>query len=181
MTAVAAGNEELAQSAAALADAIAAEGEQMRITQAARDEWSEAAASKARVADMARAELGTRGTPRWDEPRSEAQSAGAREIRAVDPAQAERWRTAQAELAELIREENRTLDRMPEAGRGALPDSLGDWMDQRSVELAKAEAGAWPEAQAGIAHRGEQRAIKRARHVQAAVDEPVAHAEVHPG
>ena len=143
-----AGNETLARSAAALADAIAAEGEQMRIAQAARDEWAEATAPKAEAADAARAELGTRGTPRWDEPRPEAQAGGVRadqaeevrEVQAVDPAQAERWRTAQAELADLIREENRTLDRMPEAEREALPDSLGDWMEQRVAELAQADA-----------------------------------------
>ena len=49
--------------------AIAAEGEQMRIAQAARDEWAEATAPKAEAASAARAELRTRGTPRWDEPK----------------------------------------------------------------------------------------------------------------
>jgi hypothetical protein len=117
-----AGNEALAQSAAALAAAIAAEGEQMRIAQAARNEWTEATAPKAEPANAARAELGTRGTACWDEPRPEAQAAGVREVQPVDPAQAERWRTAQAELAELIREENRTLGRMPVVEREALPD-----------------------------------------------------------
>jgi hypothetical protein len=159
------GNDELARSAAALADAIAAEGEQMRIAQAARDEWTEATAPMAEAASQARVELGTRGTPRWDEPRPEAAAADATGLQAenehevqahVDPAEAERWRTAQAELADLIREENRTLGHLPEAEREALPASLGDWMDQRSAELATADAEAqaetdveaWPEAQA---------------------------------
>jgi hypothetical protein len=46
----------------------------------------------------------------------------------------------------LIRGENRTLDRMPEVEREALPDSLGTWMEQRVAELAPAEAdaGGWP-------------------------------------
>jgi hypothetical protein len=109
---------------------------------------------------VAHAELGTRGTPRWDEPNPEtqagwvraAQAEEVREVQAIDFAQAERWRTAQAELAALIREENRTLDRMPEAGRGALTDNLGNWMEQRVAELApaEAEASAWPEGQADL-------------------------------
>lgn len=151
-----AGNETLARSAAALAAAIGAQGEQMRIAQAARDEWAEGTASEAEAAGAARAELGTRGTPRWDEPKRRVPAAEAAEVQAVDPAQAERWRTAQAELADLIREENWTLDRTPQAEREALPDSLGYWMEQRVAELAQAEeaaeaeAGAWPEARADV-------------------------------
>jgi hypothetical protein len=136
----------------------------MRITQTARDEWAEVTAAQGEAADMARAELSTRGTPRWNEPRPETPAGGVRaaqaeevpEVQAVDPAQAERWRSAQAELADLIREENRTLDRMPEAEREALPDRLADWMEQRVAELARtdaaagADAGAWPEAQADL-------------------------------
>jgi hypothetical protein len=151
--AAAAGNEELARSASALADTIGAEGEQMKVAQAARDEWAEATAPKAEAAAAARAELRTRGTPRWDEPRPGALAEEEREARAVDPVQAERWSTAQAELAELIRQENRTLDPVPEAEREALPDSLADWMEQRVAELDRGDAegaAAWPEAQAGL-------------------------------
>jgi hypothetical protein len=36
----------------------------------------------------------------------DVQAAEVREVQAADPAQAERWRAAQAELAALIREEN---------------------------------------------------------------------------
>jgi hypothetical protein len=136
----------------------------MRIAQAARGEWAEATAAAAEAAGVARAELSTRGAPRWDEPRQKAQAAEvpaaqAGEVpgtQAVDPAQAERWRSAQAELADLIGGENRTLDRMPEAERETLPDSLRDWMDQRMAELARADAeaeadaSAWPEAQAEL-------------------------------
>jgi hypothetical protein len=67
----------------------------------------------------------------------------------VDPAAAARWHQAQAELVDLIREDNRGLDRPPEADREPLPDSLADWMEKRVDELEQAEVDE-PEAEAGI-------------------------------
>lgn len=57
----------------------------------------------------------------------------------VDPAAAARWHQAQTELVGLIHRENRILGQDPEARR-LLPDSLGDWMENRVAELEQAEA-----------------------------------------
>ncbi len=133
-----AGNEELARSAETLAELMTEQGEKMRIAQAAREEWAEAHAGAAEAANQARAELGRRGPVRYDG--TQAQSTpGLRGDRAVDPAQAGRWRAAQAELADLIRAEN-TLFPEAEAGREPLPDELGTWMDHRVAEMEQAVA-----------------------------------------
>lgn len=56
----------------------------------------------------------------------------------VDPADAARWHQAQAELAALIRAENRLS---ADAGLVALlPASLTEWMENRVAELEQAEA-----------------------------------------
>lgn len=59
----------------------------------------------------------------------------------VDPAAAARWHRAQAEMAAVIRAENRLSPGHPGAGGAALlPASLGDWMENRVAELEQAEA-----------------------------------------
>jgi hypothetical protein len=59
----------------------------------------------------------------------------------VDPAAAARWHQAQAEMAALIRAENRLGTGHPGPGRAALlPASLADWMENRVAELGQAEA-----------------------------------------
>jgi hypothetical protein len=59
----------------------------------------------------------------------------------VDPAAAARWHQAQAEMAALIRAENRLSAGHPDAGRAELlPASLADWMENRVAELEQAEA-----------------------------------------
>lgn len=59
----------------------------------------------------------------------------------VDPAAAARWHQAQAEMAALIRAENRLGTGHPGPGRAALvPGSLANWMENRVAELGQAEA-----------------------------------------
>lgn len=146
--AAAAGDPQGARDAEVLAQIMTDERERLQVAGAARREWAETTASKGAAARQARAELDARGPARWDERRPEAQVPEVPQVLAVDPAEAARWRSAQAELASLTRLENRVFLR-PEADREALPDKLGTWMEQRlsQIEQDGAEAGRWPEAQ----------------------------------
>jgi hypothetical protein len=116
---------------------IAAEGDRLRVAQAARREWAEANAAKAEAAAQARAELDTRGPARRARPGPGA--AGMRQVQAIDPADAALWREMQAETAARIRELNRTFPE-PEAGQEIShvdPVLAAEW---KAAQTAQAEA-----------------------------------------
>jgi conjugative relaxase-like TrwC/TraI family protein len=132
-----AGNGKLAASAAALAGVIAAEGDRLRVAQAARQEWAEANAAKAEAAAQARAELKTRGPARFHGEKPEL--AAEREVQAVDPAQAERWHQAQAEQTAGIRALNQTFAPGPQAEDTRRMDPAR-WAEIKAAQTASVEA-----------------------------------------
>jgi conjugative relaxase-like TrwC/TraI family protein len=133
-------NSKLAASAAALAGVIAAEGDRLRVAQAARQEWAEANAAKAEAAAQARAELSMRGPARRDEGGAGPGGAEVRQAAAVDAAQAERWHRAQAGQATGIRALNRTFAPGPQAEDIRRADPAR-WAEIRAAQTASVEAG----------------------------------------
>jgi conjugative relaxase-like TrwC/TraI family protein len=115
----------------------------LAVADAARREWTEAHAGQAARAEAAERELRSRGLPERI-PVTDAEvakaSAEPREMPVIDPAEAARWREAQAERNAETRERNRVLEPEVTGGRETPPMDPAVWARLKAERTAELDA-----------------------------------------
>ena len=134
------GDETLARSAEALARAMEAQQERLRVADAARQEWAEATAGQAEAARQAQDELRRRGREADNAGPAETEQRAAQETPGLDEDEARRWREAQARVAEGIRDQNRTLPAEPEPTRETPAADPEAWRELKAAQTARVNA-----------------------------------------
>ncbi|HEY1700975.1 MAG TPA: MobF family relaxase [Trebonia sp.] len=182
--AAAAGDPELAQSAAALQGVLGAERDRLRVADSARREWEEAHADQAALAGEARDELRRRRTPRLggEERQAAAETTTAKtqpgqaaeaeqSVAHVDPEMYAAQKTAQSARVEADMQARRETGMRqlaeidPELARLAYPD-LPTPTDRTAAELAALDRGLgeFRAAQQAVANAHAQKSSRRAQH-----------------
>jgi conjugative relaxase-like TrwC/TraI family protein len=135
-----AGNTPAADSADATASTLGRHVGRLRVTEAARREWEEAAAGKAEAARQARAELDRRGSARWDDARP--QPAAERATQAASLVEAARQRQVQQQREAESRQRNQggiLPEAQPERETPSMDPAV--WAEFKAAQTARVEAG----------------------------------------